>query len=334
MFIGEIMRKIIIDTDPGCDDGIAILAALAYEDFDILGITCVAGNKSLPVVVPNALRLVDFKQRDIPVCKGAHNCLEKLDSKEEQENLGVDFHGKDGMGESGLPYTERCLIETPAWDFILEKVKEYPNEIELITLGPLTNIALAIQKDIETMKQLKSITIMGGSMYLPGNTTKYAEYNIWFDALSAQITVDSLAEYVPIKFVGQDATHGVVCTHKMFDLLSYEGGQQGILLEKIARTLFKSYFYTHYTDTRIYGAYIHDLYTVLSLIDPSIIQKEEELKVKVLVDEEHKGQTYPCEDGKKVMAVLDFDEIKLKRLFLNLMMPDKKEMIEKDLMLL
>ena len=70
------------------------------------------------------------------------------------------------------------------------------------------------------MKKLKSITIMGGSIYLPGNTTKYAEYNIWFDALSANIVVDSLAEYVPIKLVGQDATHGTVLTHNLFDLLN------------------------------------------------------------------------------------------------------------------
>ena len=327
-------RKIIIDTDPGCDDGIAIMSALAYEGFDVLGICCVAGNKSLPVVVPNALRLVDFYNQDIPVCKGAHNRLEKLDSNEEQENLGVDFHGKDGMGESGLPYTEKCLSEKKAWDFILDKIKEYPNEIELITLGPLTNIAIAIQKDIETMKKLKSITIMGGSVYLPGNTTKYAEYNIWFDALSANIVVDSLAEYVPIKLVGQDATHGTVLTHKLFDLLSYEGGQRGIILEKIARTLFKSYFYTHYTDTRIYGAIIHDLYTVLSVIDPSIINKQEQVKIKVLLDDEHLGYTCPCDDGKEIIAVLDFDDNKLKRLFLNLMMPDKKELIEKDLELI
>ena len=80
-------RKVLIDTDPGIDDGCALFSALAYDQFDVLGIMCVAGNKSLPVVVPNALRIVDFYNKDIPVLKGAHNCLSKLDCDEEQENV-------------------------------------------------------------------------------------------------------------------------------------------------------------------------------------------------------------------------------------------------------
>lgn len=323
-------RKIIIDTDPGCDDGIAIISALAYEGFDILGICCVAGNKSLPVVVPNALRLVDFYNKDIPVCKGARNCLYKLELNEEQENEGIDFHGIDGMGESGLPYTERCLSEQNAWDFLLEKIKEYPNEIELITLGPLTNVALAIQKDIETMKKLKSITIMGGTIYEPGNTTKYAEYNIWFDAQAAKIVLDSLADHVDIRMVGQDANHGTILNSTLFDLLSYEGEERGKLVSKISRTLFRScYFQDH-----ILGAIIHDLYTMLSIIDPSIIVKEEKVKLDILLDEEHLGQTKISESGKEVTVVLDFDNTKLKERFLTLLMPNKKDIIDKYLPIL
>lgn len=320
-------RKILIDTDPGCDDGFAIMSALAYEDFDILGIMCVAGNKSLPIVVPNALRLVDFNSRDIPVLKGSHNCLAKLDSNEKEENLGVDFHGIDGMGESGLEYSERCLCETPAWDFMLEKIKQYPNEIELITLGPLTNIAIAIEKDLETMKKLKSITVMGGSVYLKGNTTEYAEYNIWFDALAANKVIQALADDVDITLVGQDATHGTIIPHGLLDFLSYEGGKRGAVLEKIGRTLLKSYYYAN----KISGAIIHDLYTVLCVIDPSIINVQKKLNIDVLLDDEHLGQTKECENGKPVNVVLDFDNIKLKRLFLNLMLENKEEIIEEML---
>ena len=321
-------RKIIIDTDPGCDDGIAIISALAYEGFDILGICCVAGNKSLPVVVPNALRLVDFYKKDIPVCKGSRNCLAHLD--EEQENEGIDFHGKDGMGESGLEYTERCLSDQNAWDFLLEKIKENPYEIELITLGPLTNIALAIQKDLETMKKLKSITIMGGTIYEPGNTTKYAEYNIWFDALAAKIVLDSLADHVDIRMVGQDANHGTILNSTLFDFLSYEGKERGQLVSKISRTLFRSCYYQDH----ILGAIIHDLYTMLSVINPDIIVKEEKVKLEVLLDEEHLGQTKLSEKGKDVTVVLDFDNTKLKETFLNLLLPDSKELIDKYLPIL
>ena len=320
-------RKIIIDTDPGCDDGIAIISALAYENFDVLGITCVAGNKSLPVVVPNALRLVDFYKKDITVCKGAHNCLEKLESNEIQENEGIDFHGIDGMGESGLPYSERCLSDKKAWDFILDKIKEYPNEIELITLGPLTNIALAIQKDIETMKQLKSMTIMGGTINNPGNTTKYAEYNIWFDASAAKYVIDSLADHIDIRMVGQDANDNMILNSSLFDLLSYEGGTRGQLVSKISRTLFRScYFQDHFL-----GAVIHDLYTMLSIIDPSIISKEETFKLDIKLDEKYRGQTSISEYGKRVTVVTRFDQLKLKKTFLTLLMPDKIDIIDKYL---
>ena len=318
-------RKIIIDTDPGCDDGLAIISALAYENFDILGIMCVAGNKSLPVVVPNALRLVDFYGKDIPVVKGARNCLDKIDSEEEQENLGIDFHGVDGMGESGLSYSERCLSEMNAWDFLLEKIKENPYEIELITLGPLTNIALAIQKDVETIKKLKSITIMGGSIYLPGNTTEFAEYNIWFDAKAAKIVLNELSDDVKITFVGQDANHGVILNHTLFDLLSYEGEKRGQLVEKIVRTLFKSCYFSDH----MLGVIIHDLYTMLSVIDPTIIKRQEEIKMDILLDEKHLGQTVLCENGKKANVVLEFDQEKLKRCYLNLMLSNKEEIIEK-----
>lgn len=321
-------RKILIDTDPGIDDAYAIISAFLYENFDVLGIMCVAGNKSLPIVTPNALRLVDYFNVEVPVVKGAQNCLDKLDI--ETENLSGDFHGNDGMGGSELPYSNRCLVETPAWDFMLDQIKKYPNEIELITLGPLTNIALAIQKDKETMKKLKSITIMGGAMYHKGNRTDYAEYNIWFDAKSCDIVVRELADDVKITFVGLDATHGTVLEHKFFDFISYEGGELGQLLEKIVRPYLKAYYH----NSHLLGAYIHDLYTVLSLIDPSIINKQEKLNVQVQLDDEHIGYTKPCDEGKPVYAIMGFDNTKLKRLFLNLIMPDKKDIIEEYLPIL
>lgn len=320
-------RKILIDTDPGIDDGCALFSALAYDKFDILGIMCVAGNKSLEVVVPNALRIVDFYHSDVPVLKGAHNCLSKLDCIAEKDEVGIDFHGKDGMGESGLEYTERCLKDTYSIDFMLDQIKKYPNEIELITLGPLTNIALAVQKDLETMKQLKSITVMGGSLYLKGNTTEFAEYNIWFDAPAANIVFDALADDVKITMVGQDCNCPIVLNHHLFDLLSYEGGRRGQVLEKMTRTLQKSCFY----GDGVLGLIIHDLSAMLSLINPDIITKQETIKVQIQLDEEHLGQTKPCDEGKPVQVILEFDRTKLIRTFLELMLPDKNNIIDQYL---
>ena len=320
-------RKILIDTDPGIDDGCALFSALAYDKFDILGIMCVAGNKSLEVVVPNALRIVDFYHSDVPVLKGAHNCLSKLDCIAEKDEVGIDFHGKDGMGESGLDYTERCLKDTYSIDFMLDQIKKYPNEIELITLGPLTNIALAVQKDLETMKQLKSITVMGGSLYLKGNTTEFAEYNIWFDAPAANIVFDALADDVKITMVGQDCNCPIVLNHHLFDLLSYEGGRRGQVLEKMTRTLQKSCFY----GDGVLGLIIHDLSAMLSLINPDIITKQETINIQIQTDKEHFGQTKPCDEGKPVQVILEFDRTKLIRTFLELMLPDKNNIIDQYL---
>ena len=321
----EKKRKILIDTDPGIDDGCAILAAMACKDWDILGILCVAGNKSLPVVTPNALRLVDFEGRDIPVCKGSACKLKEIGQNIEQGNDGVEFHGADGMGGSGLDYTERCLSDVPAWDFMLEKIKENPDEIDLITLGPLTNVALAIQKDLETMKHLRSITIMGGSFERKGNTTPYAEYNIWFDAEACAVVVDLLAEDVDITFVGLDGTHSCVLSYDEVALMNYEGGKRGALLNRILDHYMKNYWFKD----GILGAVIHDLYTVLTLTHPETVAETAEVCCKVMLDEEHYGQTKKVEGKANVRAVMKLNHRAVTRAWMQLMMPEKQDLIDR-----
>lgn len=320
----EKKRKILIDTDPGIDDGCAILTAMADESLDILGILCVAGNKSLPVVTPNALRLVDFEQRDIPVCSGAACKLSELGKGIVQENEGVEFHGADGMGGSGLAYTERCLSEVKAWDFMLEKIKEYPDEIDLITLGPLTNVALAIQKDKETMKHLRSITIMGGSFERKGNTTLYAEYNIWFDAEAADIVVKELADDVQMTFVGLDGTHSCVLSYDDIAFLGYEGGRRGELLERILKSYMRNYWFKD----GILGAVIHDLYTVLCLTHPEVIEEEKMLRCELALDEEHYGQTKEVSGAANVRAVMKISHRTLIRTWFSLIMKEKQDLID------
>lgn len=320
-------RKIIIDTDPGIDDCYAIMLATMYDNFDILGITCVAGNKSLPVVTANALRIMDFQNKDIPVHKGAKAALAKLRINETQENISADCHGSDGMGQSNLPYTDRCLKDIPAWDFLLEQVSKYPNEIEVICLGPLTNLALAVEKNVEIMKNLKSITIMGGNFYVPGNITPYAEYNIWFDADAAQEVIHALAEDVDIRIVGIDASNQVVISHGLLDFLSYEGGARGELLERISR----GYIHHYYDLNQVIGVIIHDSYCMLSCIDTSLIKESKSLKINVHANDDRHGQLEICDNGKPITAILGFHNDQLKHLFLDLFMPDKKDLINQYL---
>ena len=317
-------RKILIDTDPGIDDGCAILCALADESLDVLGILCVAGNKSLPVVTPNALRLVDFENRDIPVCKGSECKLKEIGLNIVQENEGVEFHGADGMGGSGLDYTDRCLSDVKAWDFMLEKIKEYPDEIDLITLGPLTNVALAIQKDLETMKRLRSITIMGGSFERKGNTTDYAEYNIWFDAEAAEIVVNELADYVDTTFVGLDGTHSCVLSFDEVAFLGFEGGRRGELIQRILKLYMENYWFKD----GILGAVIHDLFTVLCLTHPEVIEEEKMVRCQLQTDPEHYGQTKAVEGKPNVRAIMKINHRKLTRAWLKTIMSDKQELVD------
>lgn len=143
-------RKIIFDTDPGIDDAYAIIAAMKYEAFDVLGLCTVAGNKGLEFTTTNALKLIKLMNYNCKVYKGAATSLLPLarDAK--------DTHGTDGLGGITLGYDLNKLSDIHAVDFILETVKANPGEIEIIAIGPVTNIALAIQKRYRYDEKSKS----------------------------------------------------------------------------------------------------------------------------------------------------------------------------------
>ena len=164
------MKKIIIDTDPGTDDFIAISLALKSNKFDVLGITTVEGNCSLDNATKNAFKTLNMCERDdIEVYKGLEN-----------DYLGTlsatDVHGNNGMG--GIEYTpiNRKENSIGAIDYLINTIKENPNEITIVALGPLTNIAACIENDKEFAKNVKELVIMGGSASY-GNITPYAELN-------------------------------------------------------------------------------------------------------------------------------------------------------------
>jgi|LGVE01.1.fsa_nt_gb purine nucleosidase len=176
------MRKIIIDTDTASDDAVAIIMALRSQEIHVEAITVVAGNVPLDLAVKNALISVEMADTyDVPVYKGASKPLFR-------ELVTAEFaHGKNGMGDINLPTPKKQVEETNAVDALLDIISKNPGEIELIAIGPLTNIALAINKDIEIMKKLKKIYLMGGNGLGEGNITDYAEFNYFVDAHAAQI---------------------------------------------------------------------------------------------------------------------------------------------------
>lgn len=191
------MRKVIIDTDTASDDAIALIMAFMEKDFDILAVTVVAGNVPLEMAVQNALYTRELcKSEHIPVYAGsAKPILRALDTAQ-------DVHGCDGLGDIGLPLQGRSPAEEHAVDVLIQLINQNAGEIELITLGPLTNIAIALLHEPALAEKVKRCFMMGGSGNHIGNVSPLAEYNIWADPESARIVFDS---GMPITMVGIDA---------------------------------------------------------------------------------------------------------------------------------
>ena len=191
------MRKIIIDTDTATDDAIAIIMALGCKDLDVVAITTVAGNVDIDLATTNALYTCELCGYKIPVYKGASGPLKR---KLETSKF---FHGKDGLGDTG-PYKPKGKIrKTYAVDKIISLLKEYPNELEIIAIGPLTNIAKVFKKDPKAFRLIKSLYVMGGIGEGKGNITEFAEFNFWVDPDAADIVLNS---GIDVKIIAWDTT--------------------------------------------------------------------------------------------------------------------------------
>ena len=193
-------NKYFIDTDTASDDAVALLMALEWDDVEVLGISIVSGNMSVEQGSINARYTVELCKKDVPVYVGADAPLVK---KREHADW---FHGPDGMGNMNYPAPK---LEETNEDFIEvlnNHINQYPNEITLVTLGPLTNVANFIKKYPESFLKLKNIVIMGGASNTVGNVTPAAEYNIWCDPEAADIVFKS--KHHDIAMVGWELCRG------------------------------------------------------------------------------------------------------------------------------
>ena len=192
-------KKLIIDTDAGADDAAALILAAKCESVDILGVTTLVGNVEIEQATKNALMALEMGGSDAPVFKGADTNFsgKKIES--------VNVFGKDGMGDADLVHPKGKAQEKDAISFILETVAANPGEVEIVTLGPVTNIAAAIWKDPETMKKVKRIWSMGTTGLGSGNASPVAEFNTYNDAAAYKYL---LASGIPVTIIGLDMTDG------------------------------------------------------------------------------------------------------------------------------
>ncbi|MDQ3375901.1 MAG: nucleoside hydrolase [Actinomycetota bacterium] len=189
------MRRLLIDTDTGSDDAVALVMALKHPNATVEAVTVVAGNVPLEQGVQNALYTLELCGSEAPVFRGAQTPLlcPPVGAQE--------VHGLDGMGDIGLPLSGREPAPGHAVDVLVEKIDASPGELSLVTLGPLTNVALALLKDPSIAGKVKDCVMMGGTGRGPGNVTPVAEYNIWADPEAAKVVFES---GMPLTMVGWD----------------------------------------------------------------------------------------------------------------------------------
>jgi len=180
------MERIIIDTDPGVDDAHAIMMALAYPGVKVEALTVVGGNVGLANTVANACKVLDVMAADVPVYAGCERPF--LHPAENAAHV----HGDDGLGDAGLPPSQRIVESEHASAALVRMVNEAPGELTLVALGPLTNVAVALKLDPALPEKLKRLVIMGGAIHAHGNTRNVsAEFNIYADPEAAYLVFEA-----------------------------------------------------------------------------------------------------------------------------------------------
>jgi len=193
-----VSTPIVLDCDPGHDDAIALLLALASPEVALLGVTTVAGNQTLDKTTRNALRVLELAGRtEIPVAAGAERPLVR------DNRVALEVHGESGLDGPDLPEPRTAPVEEPAVDFLARTLSEAPEPVTLVPVGPLTNIALLLEARPDVIGKIERIVLMGGAI-AEGNATPAAEFNIWCDPEAAARAFGSGLE---VTMVGLDVTH-------------------------------------------------------------------------------------------------------------------------------
>jgi len=249
---------IILDCDPGHDDAIALLLALASPEVELLGVTTVAGNQTLAKTTANALRVLEHVGREeIPVAAGADRPLVRA------AHVAADVHGETGLDGPDLPPARGKPLDTHAVDFIAERLRAFERPVTLIPVGPLTNIGLLLARHPEAAERIERVVLMGGAI-AEGNVTPAAEFNVWADPEAAQRVFTSGLD---VTMVGLDVTHKALLMPEHVERLRAAG--------RAGRFVAELFDFFHRFHEQIYGfagSPIHDAVAVAEVIRPGIVE--------------------------------------------------------------
>ncbi len=253
-------HKIILDTDPGIDDAMAIFFAFQSPDIDVLGLTTVYGNVPVEMAAQNALTLCEMAGVDIPVCKGVG-----MPWVGPQSTYAHFVHGDDGFGNVCPEPSKRALDPRSSAQFIVDMARQHPGEITVVAIGPLGNLALALRLEPELPKLLKGVSIMGGAAFVPGNVTPVAEANIWNDAYAAEIV---FAADWNLTMFGLDVTMTLPFEPAFLEGLRDNNAKLGGFVHDAAQ--FYMDFYSQNREERV--CFFHDAMPIAHLVDPSLFE--------------------------------------------------------------
>ena len=259
--------KILLDCDPGHDDAIALLLALASPELELLGVTTVAGNQTLDKTTANAIRLLEFAGRtEIPFAAGADRPLVR------EQYVASYVHGETGLDGPDLPPAQSEPLDRHAVDFLADKIRETGGAVTLVPTGPLTNVALLLALHPDARPE--RIVLMGGAI-AEGNVTPAAEFNIWADPEAAARVFGS---GIDLTMVGLDVTHKALFTEAHVGRLA---GRVGRMVAELLE------FYGHF-HKEVYGfdgSPIHDAVAVAQVIRDDLV-KTEHLNTEIDVESE------------------------------------------------
>ncbi len=256
-------KRIIIDTDPGVDDALTFLLALASPEIQLEGLTITQGNVTVEKGTRNALAVLELlKATDVPVAQGTSLPLVG-------PLLASDLvHGASGLGNARLPEPTTKPVSRHAIDYLIERFLAEPGELSLFAIGPLTNVALAIRKEPRFAGAVKEMVIMGGSIREGGNMTPQAEFNIYADPHAAHVVFHS---GIPITLIPLDVTHKTMLYANQIDRLKKVDSPVSRFIEEATSD------YVHFTErkTGIPGCALHDPLTLATVIAPELLTLEE-----------------------------------------------------------
>jgi inosine-uridine nucleoside N-ribohydrolase len=249
---------VLIDCDPGIDDALALLLAVASPELELLGVTTVAGNQRLELTTENALRVLELGGRpDVPVAAGADRPLvQELVTAE-------DAHGDSGVGAQSLPPAAARAVDGHAVDFLAERITAAPGPPTIVALGPLTNVALLLARHPAAAAGIGRVVLMGGAV-AEGNMTASAEFNIWIDPEAAARVFESGLD---VTMVGLDVTNRAVLRREHADRLRETGA-----VGAAAASMLDFYlgFYAEAYDHG--GCPVHDALAIAYLVRPGLLE--------------------------------------------------------------